>query len=107
MPKPVKKPARKRSTKPPARPSGDPNRRAHQVLANHLDKLAEGKWADQLDVTPPHGDTFREQLSLHMAKLGAKGGKIGGKRRLETMTAKRRKEVAAKAAAARWGNRDK
>ena len=35
-------------------------------------------------------------------KEGAKGGKIGGKRRLKTLTAKRRSEIAKQAAAARW-----
>jgi hypothetical protein len=37
-----------------------------------------------------------------MAAIGKKGGKIGGKRRLTTMTAKQRKKIAAKAANARW-----
>jgi hypothetical protein len=37
-----------------------------------------------------------------MAELGRKGGKKGGKRRLETMTAKERSQVAKKAAQARW-----
>jgi hypothetical protein len=41
-------------------------------------------------------------ISQYMAQIGSKGGKIGGKRRLETMTAKQRREVAAKAAKARW-----
>jgi len=41
-------------------------------------------------------------LSQYMAKIGKKGGKIGGKRRLKTMTAKKRKDVARKAARARW-----
>jgi hypothetical protein len=37
-----------------------------------------------------------------MAELGRKGGKIGGKRRLKTMTSKERKAVARKAAETRW-----
>jgi hypothetical protein len=41
-------------------------------------------------------------LSKAMAEMGRKGGKIGGKRRLETLTAKRRKQIAKKAAQARW-----
>lgn len=43
------------------------------------------------------------QISLLMADLGRKGGKIGGKRRLQTMTAAERKKIAKKAADARWG----
>ncbi len=41
-------------------------------------------------------------LSKAMAEMGRKGGKIGGKRRMETLTAKRRKQIAKKAAQARW-----
>ena len=37
-----------------------------------------------------------------MRDMGAKGGKIGGKRRLETMTDEQRKRSARKAAKARW-----
>jgi hypothetical protein len=38
----------------------------------------------------------------YMRALGKKGGPIGGKRRLETMTPKQRSAVAKKAAIARW-----
>jgi hypothetical protein len=41
-----------------------------------------------------------------MAEMGRKGGKIGGKRRLQTMTAKERSTVARKAANARWSNKE-
>jgi hypothetical protein len=41
-------------------------------------------------------------ISRVMAAMGRKGGKIGGKRRLETMTSEERREVAKKAASARW-----
>ncbi len=37
--------------------------------------------------------------------LGRKGGLVGGKARAERLTAKRRKEIAKKAAAARWGHK--
>ena len=37
-----------------------------------------------------------------MREMGAKGGKIGGKRRLETMTDEQRSRSARKAAKARW-----
>lgn len=38
--------------------------------------------------------------------LGRLGGKVGGKARAEALTAKRRSEIAAKAAAARWNRKD-
>jgi len=42
------------------------------------------------------------QISALMAQLGRKGGKIGGKRRLETLSSLQRKRIAKKAARARW-----
>jgi hypothetical protein len=42
-----------------------------------------------------------------MRAMGAKGGKIGGKRRLETMTDEQRKRSARKAAKARWAKAKK
>jgi hypothetical protein len=46
----------------------------------------------------------RSLLSQVMAEIGRKGGKIGGKRRLTTMTPARRKEVAQLAAKKRWAD---
>jgi hypothetical protein len=61
-------------------------------------KLVDLTTQDEGNIPPP----TKEQISLFMAELGRKGGKIGGKRRLETMTAKERKGIAKKAAQARW-----
>ena len=44
-------------------------------------------------------------VSEYMRSIGSKGGKIGGKRRLKTMTAEQRKKSAQKAAKARWNNK--
>lgn len=44
-------------------------------------------------------------LSAYMAAMGRKGGMVGGKRRLVTMTPAARKKAAAKAAQARWGKK--
>jgi len=41
-------------------------------------------------------------FSQVMAEMGRKGGKIGGKRSLETMSSTERKKRAKKAAKARW-----
>ena len=46
-------------------------------------------------------------ISQVMAEMGRKGGRIGGKRRLETMTDRQRSQVARKAAKARWGKKRK
>jgi hypothetical protein len=65
-------------------------------LAHHLVNISTTD-KDQ-SITPP----TKEQVSLLMSELGRRGGKVGGKRRLETMTAKKRSEVAKRAAKARW-----
>jgi hypothetical protein len=44
-------------------------------------------------------------LSKVMAEMGRKGGKIGGKRSLETMSSADRKKRARKAAKARWNKK--
>lgn len=69
----------------------DVNQLAHQLV--NISTSEEGG-----SITPP----TKEQVSFLMAELGRKGGKVGGKRRLETMTAKERSEVAKRAAQARW-----
>jgi len=46
-------------------------------------------------------------ISQVMAEMGRKGGRIGGKRRLVTMSAAERRKVALKAARARWGKKKK
>ena len=68
-------------------------------LARHLVNLSTSE--DEGDIEPP----TKSQISMFMAQLGRKGGKVGGKRRLETMTAAERKRVARKAALARWEKR--
>ena len=59
--------------------------------------------------TRENGDTLlptKDQISMLMSEMGRKGGKIGGKRRLQTMSAKERRAVARKAAQARWGTKE-
>ena len=46
-----------------------------------------------------------DQAVEYFREVGAKGGRIGGKKRLITMTPAQRSAVARKAAAARWGNK--
>jgi hypothetical protein len=45
------------------------------------------------------------EISRVMAALGRKGGKIGGKRRMDTLTAEQRKQIATNAAKVRWRNK--
>ena len=46
-------------------------------------------------------------ISRVMSAMGRKGGGIGGKRRLETMTPEQRREVALSAANIRWAKHHK
>jgi hypothetical protein len=61
-------------------------------LAHHLVELS----------TQEEPTLLALSLSEYMAAMGRKGGRIGGKRRLKTMTAEERRKVAVKAAKARW-----
>lgn len=49
----------------------------------------------------------RSLISQVMAEMGRRGGKIGGKRRLETLSDSRRSQIAKQAAQARWGKKKK
>jgi hypothetical protein len=61
--------------------------------------IVEQSTADELKPKPT---PTAPSISSYMAAMGRKGGKVGGKRRLLTMTPENRKEAAAKAARARW-----
>ncbi len=82
MPKRIKQPKRPR----------DVNQLAHHLVSVSTQEDSE-------TIQPP----TKAQISAFMAQLGRKGGKIGGKRRLETMTAKERSKISRMAAKARWG----
>jgi hypothetical protein len=70
----------------------DPNQLAKWVV-----EQSTAEAAPEMPVqTPP-------DLSAYMSAIGRRGGMVGGKRRLVTMTADARKRAAAKAAQARWG----
>jgi hypothetical protein len=67
---------------------------------------------EQTDQRAPKKRTAKPQVSKSeisrvMSALGTKGGRIGGKRRLKTMTPEQRSQAALKAAKARWGKHKK
>jgi hypothetical protein len=47
----------------------------------------------------------KAEISRVMSAMGKKGGKIGGKRSLETLTAEERRERALRAAKVRWAKK--
>lgn len=69
----------------------DPNQ-----LAHHLVEVSTSEDEGAIELPT------KAQVSMWMSRIGRKGGKVGGKRRLETMTSKERSQVAKKAAEARW-----
>jgi hypothetical protein len=68
---------------------------------NQLAKWLVDSSTSEVSPTPPLPSA--PSLSAYMAAMGRKGGQIGGKRRLLTMTPEARRAAAAKAAQARWG----
>jgi len=73
----------------------DPNQLAKWIVDQSTSEAPEPE--PKVVSTPIPAD-----LSAYMAAIGRKGGQIGGKRRLKTMTKEQRRKVAAKAARARW-----
>jgi len=78
----------------------DPNQLAKWVVDHSTDETPEAEHTSEpatssSSTIPPH-------LSEYMAAIGRKGGQIGGKRRLKTMSKAQRQRVAAKAARTRW-----
>lgn len=59
---------------------------------------------DEADTPKPQP---RSVISQVMAEMGRRGGLIGGKRRLETLSDRRRSQIAKQAAQARWGKKKK
>lgn len=79
----------------------DPNQLAKWIVDRSTGETPEPEHA--LEPATSSSSTIPPQnLSEYMAAIGRKGGQIGGKRRLKTMTKEQRRKVAAKAARARW-----
>ena len=54
---------------------------------------------------PESSPAVPASVSEYMAQIGSKGGKIGGKKRLKSMSAEQRRKAAQKAAKARWNKK--
>ena len=78
-----------------------PKRIKHKKSRMDVNELAHHLVSVSTQEAEPELPT-KAQVSLLMSKLGKRGGKIGGKRRLETMTSEERSEAARLAAQARW-----
>lgn len=76
----------------------DPNQLAKWIV----DQSTSEHPQEQETAPKPSSAVSPANLSEYMAAIGRKGGQIGGKRRLKTMTKEQRRKVAAAAARARW-----
>lgn len=88
MAKPLREP---KATK-PKRPR-DINQLAHQLVRESTEER-------EPDLAAMHPTTV--EISRVMAELGRRGGKIGGVSRAKNLTKDQRREIAKKAARARW-----
>jgi len=82
----------------------DVNQWAHQMVQQSTrQEIAVTKEAAPEPISLPNP----AQISAFMTEMGRRGGLVGGKRRLETMTRAERRKAAFKAAKARWANAKK
>jgi hypothetical protein len=76
----------------------DVNQAAHMLVRQSTANVESGA---------PIAGAVPTSISEYMASIGRKGGKIGGKRRLSTLSEKKRKAIASAAAKARWQRKPK
>lgn len=74
------------------RPPVDPNLSGADMVRRSLEAHDE----------PGQAKSFQAELSSYMAKLGKKGGKASGAKRMENLSDDRRRAIASKAARDRW-----
>ena len=72
----------------------DPNQLAKWIVDRSTDETPEAEHASEPATSS--SSTIPPQVSEYMAAIGRKGGQIGGKRRLKTMTKEQRRKVAAR-----------
>jgi hypothetical protein len=80
-----------------------PKRDKQKIRPKDVNQLAHflGELSTREPITE-NVSVLSSSLSEYMSIMGRKGGKIGGKRRMKTMTKEERRKVAVKAAKARW-----
>jgi hypothetical protein len=91
-------PKRSSNGRPKRPPALDVVQNARRVVLESIGAL------DDDTTSPPAHPSLISQV---MAEMGRRGGRIGGKRRLETMTSKERSAAAKAAAKARWAKHAK
>ncbi len=87
MPKPDKHPDREKRPR-------DINQLAHYLVKKSTE--------EELTKAQPEPKPQRSAISEYLAKIGRKGGLKGGKARASKLSARKRSEIAQKAAKSRW-----
>jgi len=83
----------------------DVNQAAFEMVRRSTSEEQAAEPQDEiLIIANPKEKPSKYDISAVMAEMGRKGGQIGGKRRLTTMTQAQRTRIAKKAAKARWKN---
>lgn len=85
----------RRSSKPLPK---DPNKLAYEIARLSTEEESEEKPKDPQEVA-------QEAISAYLALIGKKGGLKGGPARAKKLSAKKRKEIAQKAAKTRWSSK--
>jgi hypothetical protein len=76
-----------------------------RISTPRLDTVQNARRVVELSVQETESTISLSVISQVMAAMGRKGGRIGGKRRLVTLTDKRRRDIASAAAKARWAKK--
>ena len=80
-------------------------RRSSKRLPKDPNKLAYEIMRLSTEEASTEGQVKRNPISEYLSQIGRKGGLKGGKARAAKLSAKKRKEIAQKAAQARWSKR--
>jgi hypothetical protein len=80
-------------------------RRSSKPLPKDANKLAHE--IVRLSTEEPEEQSERSEISKYLSEIGRKGGLKGGKARAESLSAKKRKDIAKKAAQERWKKKNK
>lgn len=81
----------------------DPNLLARQIVEEAIgEPLQSVNFTGKKKAKNPENALDQATISAVMKALGSKGGKIGGKHRMENLTPKQKTDLALKGAKARW-----
>src|SRR6266849_2404393 len=87
---------------PKSRENSHPRQPKRPTDVNEVAHLLVERSVREAESAPQLPQPTQAEISRVMSELGRRGGKIGGKRRADSLTNERRREIALKAARSRW-----